>query len=223
MEGTMKKIYMIMEDKWHKRDVIVPGMETALGASNVTAVVDPAEFPWEKIKPGEAIFVSQKGENQELPDGSRLKWITPEREKLLWDFVNAGGSALFIHCGTVLADAGELYRKLVGGIFLQHPKQCSVAYVPLKGPHGEGHPIIDGVEPFTLDDEHYHCEVNAAAVTPFFTAGSAGNATVLAGWCQEIGKGRTVVLTPGHTLEVATNPNMSRLIRNAVSWLGGNV
>jgi hypothetical protein len=211
----MKKIYMIMEDKYHNRDVIVPGMDAALGPNSFTAVVEPEEFPWGSIKVGEAIFVSQKGENQELPDGSRLKWVSPEREKLLWDFVNAGGSALFIHCGTVVADAGELYRKLVGGVFLQHPKQCPVTFAPLKG----SHPIAEGVEAFTVPDEHYHCQVDLEGITPFLAAGSVGNAGVLAGWCQTIGKGRTVVICPGHTTEAATNPNVSRLIRNAVNWL----
>jgi type 1 glutamine amidotransferase len=211
----MKKIYMLMEDKYHKRDVIVSGMEAALGKNGFTAVLNPEEIPWAKLKDEVSIFVSQKGENQELPDGSKLKWITGEREKLLWDFVNEGGAALFIHCGTVLSDAGALYRKLVGGIFLQHPKQCTVTYAPIKG----SHPIIAGVEPFTVDDEHYHCELDIRDVTPFMIGGSVGNAGILAGWCQEIGKGRTAVLTPGHTMEAATNPNMSQLIRNTVKWL----
>ncbi|GHU77675.1 hypothetical protein FACS189462_0150 [Spirochaetia bacterium] len=211
----MKKIYMLMEDKWHRRDVIVPGMEAALGKDGFAAVLNPEEIPWTKLKDEVSVFVSQKGENQELPDGSKLKWITGEREKLLWDFVNEGGAALFIHCGTVLSDAGPLYRRLVGGSFLQHPKQLPVTFAPIKGIH----PIVEGVEPFTAPDEHYHCEINVKDINPIMIAGSEGNTGILAGWYQEIGKGRTVVLIPGHTLEAATNPNMSKLIRNAVKWL----
>ncbi|GHV70422.1 hypothetical protein AGMMS49928_18140 [Spirochaetia bacterium] len=206
---------MLMEDKWHPRDIILAGMEAALGKGNFTAVVDPEEFPWDALKPAEAIFVSQKGENQELPDGSKLRWITAEREKILRDFVAAGGSALFIHCGTVLADAGEGYQTLVGGNFLQHPKQCSVTYAPLK----VNHPILEGVGPFTVMDEHYHCQIDITKVTPLLAACSQGNAGTLAAWCQEIGKGRTVALCPGHTLEAVNNANAARLVANTVKWL----
>jgi hypothetical protein len=215
MERKMKKIYMLMEDYWHKREVIVPCMEAALGAGSVTAIVEPASFPWESLKPEEAIFVSQKGDDLQSSDGAQVKWVTPERENLLWDFVNAGGSALFIHSGTVLDKTKRLYPKLVGGIFLQHPQQCPVTYVPIKG----SHPIVEGVEPFTVDDEHYHCQVNMEEVTPFLTGSASGHASVITGWCREIGRGRTVTLTPGHTLETVTHPGMSRLVSNAVAWL----
>jgi hypothetical protein len=211
----MKTVYLLMEDKWHKREVILPGMEAALGKGGFFAVVDPEEFPWAKLRPGEAVFVSQKGENQELPDGSRLKWITGERERLLWDFVNAGGAALFIHCGAVLGDAGERYRRLVGGAFLQHPQECPVSYAPFQ----VDHPILEGVEPFCVPDEHYHCEVSLGDIVPLMAAASAGNPGTLAAWCQEIGRGRTAALCPGHTLEAATKPQTARLTANAVRWL----
>ncbi|MDR1949626.1 MAG: ThuA domain-containing protein [Spirochaetaceae bacterium] len=211
----MKKVYLLMEDKWHKRDVILPGMEAALGAGEFAAADDPEDIPWDTLERDVSLFVSQKGNGTELPDGSLLNWITEERTRRLWDYVNTGGGLLFIHSGTVLDSAGPLYRKLVGGIFLRHPEQCPVTYAPLRN----GHPVVEGVEPFTVPDEHYYCELFVEALHPLMICGSAGNPAAIAGWYQEFGAGRSVSLTPGHTLEAVLNPNMTRLIGNAVKWL----
>jgi type 1 glutamine amidotransferase len=214
-EGSMKKIYLLMEDKWHKRDVILPGMDAAFGEGNFTALDDPEEIPWDSLPEEASLFVSQKSEDIELPDGSKLHWISDERSKYLWDFVNGGGAALFIHCGTVLESTRGLYRELAGGSFIQHPERTPVTYVPQKGVH----PIAEGAEPFTVMDEHYYCEIDVTRVKPFMIGGSEHNAGIITGWCQEIGKGRTAALTPGHTLDAATNPQMVRLVRNAAAWL----
>ncbi|MDR2403497.1 MAG: ThuA domain-containing protein [Spirochaetaceae bacterium] len=210
----MKKIYLLMEDVWHKRDVILPGMEAALGPGGFIAVDDPEDIPWDTLERDVSLFVSQKGNDQDLPDGGRLFWITVERIQKLQNFVQSGGGLLCIHCGTVLGAADPQYRKLTGGIFIRHPEQCPVTYAPIRN----SHPIVEGVEPFTVPDEHYYCELSVEDVHPFMICGSVGNPTAFGGWCQELGAGRSVTLTPGHTPEAATNPNMTRLIRNAVKW-----
>jgi type 1 glutamine amidotransferase len=224
----MKKIYLLMEDWWHRRDVILPGMEAALGKDGFVATSKPEEIPWDKLQDEASVFVSQKGEDQKFiegtghADGEIEHWITDERIAALSRFVNGGGGALFIHCGTVLGKAPKAYYDLVGGGFIRHPEQCAVTFAPLKGKDGNpADPITEGVDMFTVPDEHYHCNLDLARVTPFMLSVSEGNAAVVAGWRQEIGSGRTVALTPGHTLEAATNPNMTRLIKNAVKWLTG--
>jgi type 1 glutamine amidotransferase len=202
-----------MEDKWHKRDVILPAMEAAFG-TEIVASDKPEDIPWASLKDEAALYISQKGEDQELPDGTKFHWITDERARGLWDFVNSGGAALFIHCGTVLESSGGLYRELVGGSFIEHPERTQVTYVPQKG-----HPVTEGVEPFTVSDEHYYCSLDVTRIRPFMIGGSAGNAWIITGWCQEPGAGRTVTLTPGHTSEAASHPQMIKLVRNAAKWL----
>ena len=49
--------------------------------------------------------------------------------------------------------------------------------------------------------------------------GEGGISTAIAGWWQEIGKGRVVFFSPGHTAEVMRHPMMQRLYRNAARWL----
>jgi hypothetical protein len=95
--------------------VILPGMEAALGAGGFIALDDPAAIPWDTLERDASLFISQKGNDQDLPDGGRLFWITPERIQRLRSFANAGGGLLFIHCGTVLGAADPQYRNLTGG------------------------------------------------------------------------------------------------------------
>jgi type 1 glutamine amidotransferase len=49
--------------------------------------------------------------------------------------------------------------------------------------------------------------------------GDNGVSQLVAGWWQEIGKGRMVFFSPGHTAEVMNHPMMQRLYQNAVRWL----
>jgi len=49
--------------------------------------------------------------------------------------------------------------------------------------------------------------------------GNGGVTQTAAGWWQEIGKGRTCYLSPGHTEEVMNHPTMQRMYLNAVRWL----
>ena len=49
--------------------------------------------------------------------------------------------------------------------------------------------------------------------------GNGGVTEVVAGWWQEIGKGRMCYLAPGHTSEIMNHPTMQHIYQNAVKWL----
>ncbi len=49
--------------------------------------------------------------------------------------------------------------------------------------------------------------------------GNGGVTQTIGGWWQEIGKGRTCYLSPGHTAEVMNHPTMQHIYLNAVKWL----
>jgi type 1 glutamine amidotransferase len=48
---------------------------------------------------------------------------------------------------------------------------------------------------------------------------SKGNQSAAAGWWREVGEGRFVYLSPGHTPEALAHPMMQRLVRNAMRWI----
>jgi len=211
----MKKVYALYGDVHHEDPVTEACLRSIFGEEMVFTS-DPADVPWEDLENQVALYVSMKENNTTLKaDGTLDDWITPEREAALYRYVENGGSALFVHCGLVGYAVDSVYHKLSGGVFIEHPPIMQVTYVPIKPEH----PINAGVAPFSGADEKYFCHIDVADVDIFLCGDDPVHAGTISGWCKQIGKGRTVSVTPGHTFEVVENPGMIRLLQNAVSWL----
>ena len=109
----------------------------------------------------------------------------------------------------------EDYVRLMGCTFKGHPPRCPVK-VSVVNPE---HPIMRGVEDFTERDEHYQIDVTAPYVTTLFeTSSETGGQGIPGGFLFVRGKGRVVVITPGHTLSVWKNPNYQRILRNLMDY-----
>ena len=78
---------------------------------------------------------------------------------------------------------------------------------------------MEGVEVFSGEDEKYYCHIDVQKVDIFMCGDDPVHAGSISGWCRTIGKGRTVSVTPGHTFEIVENPNMIKILFNAVKWL----
>jgi len=210
----VKKIYGLLGDVHHENSVITACLNAAFGDEII--ITEKAEdIPWDDFDNQAALYISAKETNTSpLPDGTIEQWITPEREEALYRFVENGGAALFLHSGLVGFNIGSLYHELTGGVFIEHPPITAVTYVPVK----RDHPIMKEIECFTGADEKYFCHINVSKVDVIMAGEDSVHAGNITGWCREIGKGRTVSLTPGHTFEIAQNPNMVKLLQNAANW-----
>jgi len=211
----MKKIFALSGD-CHHDDLVNEACLRRVFGENMVFTTNPDEIPWDDLENQVSLYVSMKETDTTLkPDGTMDQWITPEREQDLYRFVENGGAALFVHCGLVGYPADSLYHKLSGGVFIKHPPIMNVTYVPIK----KEHPIVQGVENFSGQDEKYFCHIDVADVDIFLCGDDPVHAGSISGWCKKIGAGRTVSVTPGHTFEVVENPNMTKLLKNAVDWL----
>lgn len=210
----MKKIYALYGDVYHEGPVEEAYLRAVFG-EDMVFTSNPDEVPWDNMENEVLMYVSTKENNYTTKDGVLDSWITPEREKALYDYVQNGGKALFIHAGLVGYEPDSVYHKLSGGVFIQHPPLMNTTYVPVRN----GHPITEGVENFSGMDEKYFCHIDVAEVDIFMHGDDPVHQGSIAGWCKEIGKGRTVAVTPGHTFEIAEDPNMIRLLKNSVQWL----
>ncbi len=112
-----------------------------------------------------------------------------------------------------------------------------------------GHPVTEGVEAFTIDDEQYLCptvpglepllrvavplqpeaaidthhEVVVGERRPALDHPPADPAVAsLVGWCTSVGRSPVVVLLPGHGRPAFEHPDYRRLIANAVDWAGSD-
>lgn len=194
-------------DAWHPAATIRRGLEPlAKDGYLFEWREDPAA--WRAPLAGYPLAILAKG-NTTSPD-DRRPWLTPDTERTFSDHVRDGGSLLVIHAGTAGYRENARLRGVIGGAFLQHPPPCPVEVEPTAGKA-----IADGVEPFTLLDEHYFVELDDASAEVFLHTRSE-HGLQPAGWTRREGKGFVCVLTPGHYEEVWVHPAFQTLLRNAL-------
>jgi type 1 glutamine amidotransferase len=153
------------------------------------------------------LIILTKSNNVSSTDETR--WMTDEIQAALLAYVQHGGGLLAVHSGTAGYKETPVLSALLGGVFDHHPKQCMVTVEPVGADA-----LTAGVAPFTLKDEHYFMAMGDAPVDVFLKSTSE-HGEQPAGWQRAEGKGRVIVLTPGHTLEVWVHPNFQMLLRNA--------
>jgi len=149
-------------------------------------------------------------------------WIQPEQGKAVRNFVDSGGSALFLHNVTHVGLTDPDFRHVLGAAYEGHPP-IRTFKVKVKNPN---HPITKGVSDFVVTDEQHYMtydkdpkhllleSVNEDGLTYRHLG-----ATAPAGWAYDYGKGRVCYMSPGHLLYVLWNPEFIKLQHNAVNWL----
>jgi type 1 glutamine amidotransferase len=139
--------------------------------------------------------------------------LSTDEQQVLLDAVENGMGMLHVHGGLAVIDPGSPMFRISLGHFASHPKEHNPVYVrPMPGCT---HPILQGVEPFEDADEHYFCQVDIDKATPFLCSVSIAG-TEIAGWCQELGRGRTCSVTPGHNAPMLAK--MEKLLANSADW-----
>jgi type 1 glutamine amidotransferase len=163
--------------------------------------------------------------------------ITAEQVAGLRHAVEAGTGFTGWHGG--IADsfrASADYLQLVGGQFVAHPATApglraggeadnflehSVAVTAA----GRTHPVTAGLADFSLTTEQYWvltddlCDVLATTTHPA-TEWQPWHrpVTTPAVWTRQWGRGRVVVTTPGHSLDVLENPSVRTIIERGMLW-----
>jgi type 1 glutamine amidotransferase len=202
---------VLCDDHWHPAGVPRAGLG-ALGDSSVAFdwIEHAGDWSAERMA-AYPLVVLTKANNVSSTD--QQPWATDEVQAALLEYVRRGNSLLAIHSGTVYQHQRVL-RGLLGGVFVQHPKQCPVLLEPQPG-----HPLTSGVAPCTLVDEHYVMDMDDAQADVFLTTRSE-HGEQPGGWIRTEGAGRVCVLTPGHNLEVWLHPSFQALLHNALRWCG---
>ena len=221
------RILLICNDHYHPGDVPVKGT-TFLVDKGIEIHVqgnagnfDPAALPnYDAVIMAKCDHISPE---------DHTSWKTDAVQDAFIKYVEDGGGLLVIHNGTVAGDNTQKLDQLIGSRFAFHPSDCPVTVQPIKP-----HPITEGVEMFTEDDEHYRLEILAPDIDillasyappqgskfkyetePYF---NVPGYIAAAGYVRTQGKGRVCVLTPGHGHNVWANPNFQRLVENAIRW-----
>ena len=129
------------------------------------------------------------------------------------------------HGGIVDAFRGEpLYSLVTGGQFVYHPRGF-VRYQVRPVADRADHPVLAGVEAFTITTEQYYVHVDPGidvlAVTDFVSDPAYPD---LAGvvmpvtWTRRWGTGRVFLTTIGHSVSDLEVPQVDAMIRAGMAW-----
>ena len=129
------------------------------------------------------------------------------------------------HGGIVDAFRGEpLYSLVTGGQFVYHPSGF-VRYQVRPVADRADHPVLAGIEAFSLTTEQYYVHVDPGidvlAVTDFVADPAYPD---LAGvvmpvtWTRRWGRGRVFVTTIGHSVSDLEVPQVDAMIRAGMAW-----
>ncbi len=212
---------VLISDRYHEPEHIEIALRKVFEATAVTPhfTFDTRALSSENLGRVQLLVILKDG--MLWPDGiergKKYKiWMTPEQEKAVVDFVENGGGFLNLHNSMGLYPENGPYLDLVGGRYIGHgPLERFRVMVT-----NREHPIVRGVEDFSVADEQHTPPYDEDKVHVFLRSRSDdGSREAAAGWAYEPGQGRLVHLAPGHTREAMEHPMFQRLMRNAVTWL----
>lgn len=135
----------------------------------------------------------------------------------LLQYVAGGGGLLVIHNGISIQNSPEL-SQLIGARFIGHPNYTTLQFSKTDN----SHPVMQGIEPFVLDEEPYRFEFDPFAQVEILLMYTHEGKEWPAAWARTFGKGRVVYLMPGHHLPSFQSDVYRKWIHSAGLWAAGN-
>jgi uncharacterized protein len=148
--------------------------------------------------------------------------ITSEQSKGLEAAIRGGTGFAGWHGGIVDSFRSNTdYSFITGGQFISHPG----GFVDHEIEVVADHPIVAGIEHFSLHTEQYYVHAdptNQVLATTTFRAHPdypwIAGATMPAVWTRTWGDGRIFVCTPGHSLADLEQPEVRTIIERGLLW-----
>ena len=131
----------------------------------------------------------------------------------LLSYVANGGGLLVIHNGISLQRSPEL-SAMIGARFTGHPAFGALP-IQISEPN---HPIMEGIEPFIIEDEPYRFDMNPLLSMTILAEYEHEGKKWPAAWAHEYGLGRIVYLMPGHQLSAFEVQPYRELILRGGLW-----
>lgn len=151
--------------------------------------------------------------------------LTAEQSAGLLAAVRAGTGFAGWHGGVVATFSDNRdYLRMVGGLFLFHPEQF-VEYDVVIEPEQTGHPIVAGIDDFTITTEQYWMLTDSLSdvlASTVFVPPNGGHGdqpvTMPVVWTRQWGAGKIFVSALGHQLADLELPSVRALTRRGLIW-----
>jgi type 1 glutamine amidotransferase len=208
---------VLIGDEPHEPGHIEEGLRPVFEATGVVPhfVVDVRTLSAENLAKVRLLVMLRDGlQRPRTGTKSEFMWMTPEQERAVANFAEAGGGVLCLHNSLGLYPPDGPYLKTMGGRYTGHgPLERFRVEVKDKE-----HPVTQGVRDFAVADEQHAPEPDKDRTHLLLQSRSDEGKTAVAGWVLESGSGRVCYLAPGHTREALLHPMFQRLMRNGVRW-----
>lgn len=140
--------------------------------------------------------------------------ITQQQLNNLLNTIKAGTGFVGIHASIGAFRSEIRYHEMIGGQFLSHPGGTNVAYrVYITD---KLHPVIKGIEDFTVTTEKYYMLIDPAI--HIVAATCFGAVTMPVVWTKSYGKGRVFYNALGHSTDIVTMPQVLDILRRGMVW-----
>ncbi len=156
--------------------------------------------------------------------------ITPQAQQDFIDLIKGGKGLVALHHSICGYDNWPEYEKILGGKYhhaawtengAQHPASTFLHGVDFQIKVSPvAHPVTRGVKDYAIHDETYGGMSVNSDVTPLLTTDERTSSKTI-GWAKTYGKARVVFLQSGHDHIAYENPNVRRLIAQAIEWTAG--
>jgi type 1 glutamine amidotransferase len=151
----------------------------------------------------------------------RDRWafsLSPQARASVKAHLARGGGLLALHTAVICFDDWPAWKQVLGTRWVwgqsSHPPYGSVE-ARIDDP---AHPLVHGLESFTLDDEAYGNLDMEPDVRPLMSVRARAGEWQPALWTREVGGGRVVVDTLGHDQGAFTHPEHRRIVARAALW-----
>ena len=218
-------VLVICDDIWHPGEVIVRGLKPLEKQGyELDFVMAAKDILTKDMLYNYDVIINAKG-NAHSPANSSSPWfedtVTAVMPNDFKEYIESGRGFIALHSGnTYHPESRKDMVDLIGNSFIRHPKQCNITAHACKD-----HPIISGIEPFVFRDEHYMIQLYNEEELDIFmeTTSDTEAGTQPGGYTKLVGKGRLVVLTPGHNCAVLQHPSFQKILANAIDWAAGKL
>ena len=210
--------------EWTFRQVLAPANCRLMFAQSI-------QFVTPELLSTVDLFVLQRFESSTHEANLTLEWV-PERfvedrpssipfmsdefEDMVVENVQRGMGLISLHC-SLWNPSKAKYMKLIGveKPYMHHPFQS--AYLHKLNPN---HPITAGIEPSDLGmDEIFYADlVPGQSEVLFNLKGEQYETDMAGGWCRKEGKGRVIVLLPGHLQTQYTDKSYKEILWRSAHW-----
>jgi len=219
---AVPRALVLIGDHYHPPGYIRPPLESVFDRLGMPAtfIYDVTKLTAENLEGASLLVVLRDGMIWPNGDAEPEWWLSAKQVDALERFVRGGGGYLALHNATALQRLGPeatRYRDLLGSSYNGHgaaDEKFTVRVV------GAGHPVTRGVRDFEAVDERHRPVMHADDAKILLEAVSGGQKSV-SGYAREFGRGRVCHLANGHNREILENPQVQKLLENAVLWCCG--